>query len=158
MLLGVTGSCTAFTMAKVSGHRLRRVAQDPGQNPLLDCLSALQAVSFATQRALVSRNRRECGPPLAWRFGTAVWNGRTMLNRLPRKEFAGSRKLLPRHGGDPGDTSEAGSVSDRASNVSSNATSTPGAPPGREGYWLRRQTSSCRTAANATQTRSGRVA
>lgn len=64
----------------LTGQRLRRVCDGEGGTPVLDYKLQLRPVTFATACAFVRRHHAHCGPPVAWRFGAAAWNGaHTML-------------------------------------------------------------------------------
>lgn len=64
---------------KLTGHRLRRVSDGQGCHPMLDWQLDLRPIRFATARAFIARYHSHCPAPVAWRFGTSVWNGRQML-------------------------------------------------------------------------------
>lgn len=59
----------------LTGHRLRRVADDGGCTMLLDYQLELRPVTFRVARAFVARHHQHCGPPVTWRFGVAINNG-----------------------------------------------------------------------------------
>lgn len=61
------------------GGSLRRVGDDGRGEMLLDWQLVLQPVTFRAAAAFVRRFHAHCGAPAGWRFGSAVWNGRTML-------------------------------------------------------------------------------
>ena len=64
---------------ELTGQRLRRVADDGGYAMLLDYQLELCPVTFEAARAFVARHHRHCAPPVTWRFGQSVRNGRTAL-------------------------------------------------------------------------------
>ena len=63
----------------LTGHRLRRLADDGGSGMLLDWQLTLRPVSFHVVRAFIARHHAHCGPPVAWRFGHGVANGQRLL-------------------------------------------------------------------------------
>lgn len=64
----------------LTGQRLRRVCDGDGGTPMLDYKLQVHPVTFAAAYAFVRRHHAHCGPPVTWRFGAALSNGRhTML-------------------------------------------------------------------------------
>ena len=63
----------------LTGHQLRRVADDGGCTMLLDHKLELHPISFSAARTFVAHHHRHCGPPVTWRFGTAVFNWKSMV-------------------------------------------------------------------------------
>lgn len=61
------------------GARLRRVTDDGHGDMLLDWKLVLQPVTFRVAAAFVRQHHAHCGAPAGWRFGSAVWNGMTMV-------------------------------------------------------------------------------
>ena len=64
---------------ELTGHRLRRVADNETGSLILDYQLELHPVSFSVARAFVGRHHAHCRAPVTWRFGSAILNGRTML-------------------------------------------------------------------------------
>ena len=63
----------------LTGHRLRRVSDGQGCQPMLDWQLDLRPIRFAQARAFVARYHRHCPPPVAWRFGIGVANGHQLI-------------------------------------------------------------------------------
>ena len=63
----------------LTGHRLRRLADDGACTMLLDYQLVLRTVSIPVARAFVARHHAHCGPPAVSRFVTGVFNGYFML-------------------------------------------------------------------------------
>jgi len=63
----------------LTGHRLRRVADDGGAGLVLDWQLRVRAVAFGTAQAFVRRHHAHCGPPVAARFCWSAWNGPTCI-------------------------------------------------------------------------------
>jgi hypothetical protein len=61
------------------GCSLRRVTDDGHGGMLLDWKLVLQPVAFRVAAAFVRQHHTHCGAPAGWRFGSAVWNGMTMI-------------------------------------------------------------------------------
>ena len=64
---------------ELTGHRLRRVGDGAGCHPMLDWQLVLRPIRFAEARAFIAEHHQYCPPPVAWRFGKSIWNGRQML-------------------------------------------------------------------------------
>jgi len=64
---------------ELTGHILRRVSDGLGNAPVLDFKLCLTPVSFPVARAFIARHHRHCGPPHAWRFGSGVMNGSSLM-------------------------------------------------------------------------------
>ena len=62
----------------IIGERLRRVADADGVF-VLDWHPRIRPIAFGAARRFVERHHEHCAPPAAWRFGAAIWNGRTLL-------------------------------------------------------------------------------
>ena len=63
----------------LTGHRLRRLADDGGCTMLLDYKLDLRPIVFSAARAFVARYHDHCRAPVAWRFGMSVFNGYVMV-------------------------------------------------------------------------------
>jgi len=46
---------------------------------VLDWQLRLRGISFAAARSFIARHHSHCGPPAAWRFGSSVLNGTTLI-------------------------------------------------------------------------------
>ena len=66
-------------LEEVTGHALRRLADDGCCGMVLDWQLDHRPVTLPAARAFVARPPAHCGPPVTWRFGVAVWNGHTMV-------------------------------------------------------------------------------
>ncbi|NPD66282.1 hypothetical protein HN018_23660 (plasmid) [Lichenicola cladoniae] len=64
---------------ELTGHSLRRVSDGQGNAPVLDFKLRLTPISFPAARAFIARHHRHCGPPHAWRFGSGVMNGSSLM-------------------------------------------------------------------------------
>jgi hypothetical protein len=62
----------------VLGFPLRRVADNDGQL-LLDCRLRIGSVRLQDAKRFVARHHGHCRPPVTWRFGATVFNGRFWL-------------------------------------------------------------------------------
>jgi hypothetical protein len=69
----------ALDIESLCGHELRRVANDGCGSLVLDWQLRLAEVSAATARRFIAEHHAHCGPPTAWRFQGAVFNGVTLL-------------------------------------------------------------------------------
>lgn len=63
----------------ITGHRLRRLADDGCGGLLLDWQLRIAPVSWPLTQAFIRRHHAHCGAPAARRFGASVWNGSTLL-------------------------------------------------------------------------------
>jgi hypothetical protein len=63
----------------VTGHRLRRLADDGCCGMVLDWQLGLGDIGFGLARRFIDRHHAHCAAPLTWRFGQACWNGTTMI-------------------------------------------------------------------------------
>ena len=63
----------------LTGHRLRRLADDGACGLILDWQLVIGPISHADARAFVARHHAHCRAPEVWRFHAAVRNGRTLL-------------------------------------------------------------------------------
>ena len=63
----------------IAGHRLRRVADDHVGGLILDWTPRLGCIAFGDARAFVARHHDHCRPPVAWRFGTGLFNGPDLI-------------------------------------------------------------------------------
>jgi hypothetical protein len=63
----------------VTGHRLRRLADDGGCGMVLDWQLELSDIGFGLARRFIDRHHAHCAAPVTWRFGQACWNGATMI-------------------------------------------------------------------------------
>ena len=60
------------------GGSLRRVGDDNGQL-LIDCALEIQPMRFGLVKEFIRRHHDHCAPPVTWRFGASIWNGRTLI-------------------------------------------------------------------------------
>jgi len=63
----------------LTGQRLRRVCDDNGFTTMLDFKLQVRPISFRDAAQFVGRHHSHSRPPLTWRFGFGVWNGRALL-------------------------------------------------------------------------------
>jgi hypothetical protein len=63
----------------LTGRRLRRVAKDYCTGMVLDWQLQLGHASAGQVRGFIGRHHAHCGIPTAWRFHSAVFNGRTLM-------------------------------------------------------------------------------
>ena len=63
----------------LTGQRLRRVCDGEGGTPMLDYKLQVRPVTFRDACAFVRRHHAHNAPPVSWRMGHAVWNGRHTL-------------------------------------------------------------------------------
>lgn len=63
----------------LTGHRLRRLADDGACGMILEWQLATNPISHAVARAFVTTHHAYCGAPVTWRFGQSVWNWQTLL-------------------------------------------------------------------------------
>jgi len=63
----------------LTGQRLRRVCDDNGFTTMLDYKLQVRPISFRDAAQFVGRHHSHSRPPLTWRFGFGVWNGRALL-------------------------------------------------------------------------------
>ena len=63
----------------LTGFRLRRLYDDQFSPPVLDFRLTVQPVRFADLRAFVRDHHLHCQPPVTWRFGAGIFNGRTSI-------------------------------------------------------------------------------
>ena len=62
-----------------TGFRLRRLYDGAFNPPVLDFKLLVEPVTFATMRAFVGKHHAHCAPPVCWRYGAAIYNGRTLV-------------------------------------------------------------------------------
>ena len=63
----------------ISGHEIRRIADDGCCGLILDWQLRIEQVSAARARRFIADHHAHCAAPVAWRFHVAVFNGRTMI-------------------------------------------------------------------------------
>jgi hypothetical protein len=63
----------------LTGHRLRRLADDGCAGMLLDWQLRIGEAHAGVVRRFVARHHAHCGIPTAWRFHAAVFNGATLM-------------------------------------------------------------------------------
>jgi len=64
---------------ELTGFRLRRLYDDQCSPPVLDFRLTIEPVRFTTMHAFVRAHHVHCPPPVTWRFGAAIFNGRTRI-------------------------------------------------------------------------------
>lgn len=64
---------------ELTGFRLRRLYDNQCSSPVLDFRLTVEPVQFATMQAFVRDHHAHCPPPVTWRFGAAIFNGRTQI-------------------------------------------------------------------------------
>jgi hypothetical protein len=62
-----------------SGRELRRLADDGCCGMILGWQLAIGPVTLRRARTFIARHHAHCGPPVTWRVGASIWNGRTLL-------------------------------------------------------------------------------
>ena len=67
---------------ELTGFRLRRLYDDACSPPVLDFKLVVKPVTFAAMRAFVGEHHAHCAPPVCWRYGAAIYNGRTLIGVL----------------------------------------------------------------------------
>lgn len=60
------------------GGSLRRVGDDNGQL-LIDCALEIRPMRFGLVKEFIRQHHDHCAPPVTWRFGASIWNGRTLI-------------------------------------------------------------------------------
>ena len=63
----------------LTGHRLRRLADDGCCGLVLDWQLVLRDIGFGSVRRFIDRHHAHCGAPVTWRFGQGCWNGGTLV-------------------------------------------------------------------------------
>lgn len=63
----------------LTGQRLRRVCDDDGFTTMLDFKLQVRAIGFRDAAQFVGRHHSHSRPPLTWRFGFGIWNGRCLM-------------------------------------------------------------------------------
>lgn len=63
----------------LTGQRLRRVCDDDGFTTMLDYKLQVRPISFRDAARFVGRHHSHSRPPLTWRFGFGIWNGRVLM-------------------------------------------------------------------------------
>ena len=85
-------------MEELTGHRLRRVADDGCCGLVLDWQLRVGPVTRTAARNFVSRHHAHCRPPVTWRFEAAAFNGATMVGVVlvgnPVARALGQRGIL----------------------------------------------------------------
>ena len=74
-----TGLLRYLGAEELTGYRLRRLYDDAFSPPVLDFKLTIEPVSFAAMQAFVGDHHTHCAPPVCWRFGAAIHNGRTRI-------------------------------------------------------------------------------
>ncbi len=64
---------------EVCGHSLRRVADDAVGGLVLDWNLRLGCIGFGNARDFVAAHHEHARPPVAWRYGSGLWNGPDLL-------------------------------------------------------------------------------
>ena len=64
---------------ELCGHALRRIADDECCGMVLDWQLRIAPVTHSQARDFIARHHGHCKPPVAWRFHTGIYNGRTLL-------------------------------------------------------------------------------
>ena len=63
----------------LTGHRLRRLADEGSGSLVLDWQLEIGPIALAAAKRFIAQHHGHCRPPVTWRFGAGIWNGRTML-------------------------------------------------------------------------------
>jgi len=63
----------------LTGRRLRRVCDGEGGTPMLDYKLEVRPISFRDACAFVARHHAHCKPPTCWRWGSALYNGFSLI-------------------------------------------------------------------------------
>jgi len=63
----------------LTGQRLRRVCDDDGFTTMFDYKLQVRPISFRDAARFVGRHHSHSRPPLTWRFGFGIWNGRLLM-------------------------------------------------------------------------------
>ena len=68
----------------ICGHSLRRVADDAAGGLVLDWNLRLGCIAFRDAQAFVAAHHQHARPPVAWRYGSGLWNGPDLIGGSSR--------------------------------------------------------------------------